>query len=89
MKKINWKLISWIIRSCNRLEILKILDSPQRPTKIAKKLNMSLTHASKIIRELNSKKLIFCLNEQEKIGRLYKLSLKGKKILKYIANIEK
>lgn len=86
---INWNLAGWIIRSKNRPEVLKVLTIPQNPSRVAKKLKISLTHASKTVRELNSKNLIKCLNDKNKVGRIYGITEEGKEILKYIEKIEK
>ncbi len=85
---IKWDLAGWIIRSKNRPEVLKQLVIPQNPSRVAKKLKMSLTHASKTIRELNSKKLITCLTEKNKVGRIYQITKQGKVILEYLKKIE-
>ena len=82
---LNWTLVAFVKRSKNRLEVLKILESPMTPSEIAKKLKISLTHASKIIRELNSKKLVKCLNEQDKLGRLYERVKEVETILKFLS----
>jgi DNA-binding MarR family transcriptional regulator len=57
------------------------------PSELGKKMQISLTHASKIIRELNSKKLIQCLNNELKIGRIYRLTKEGHKVLKDIKGL--
>ena len=49
---------------------------------------MSLTHASKVVRELENKRLIKCLNEESKVGRIYKRTKEGDEILTYVKKIE-
>lgn len=85
---IKWDIIGYIKRSKNRQEAMKYLGYPIMPSELAKKMNISLTHASKIIRELNSKKVIHCLNENLKVGRIYQLTEKGKKIREEIEGIK-
>jgi len=85
---INWDKAGWVIRSENRQKVLKLLDVPLTPSHIAKKLKMSLTHASKVVRELENKKLIKCLNEEFKVGRIYKRTKEGNEILNYVKKIE-
>lgn len=84
MKNIDWNLVGYVKRSKNRLKALKLLDFPKMPTEVGKEMKISLTHASKIIRELNSKKLIHCLNENLKVGRIYQITDKGKRVRKQI-----
>jgi predicted transcriptional regulator len=82
--KINWELVGYVKRSKNRTKALSLLKFPTMPSELSKQMEISLTHGSKIIRELNSKKLIRCLNEKLKVGRIYELTDKGKKIMKQI-----
>jgi len=85
---IDWNLAGWVIRSKNRPQILSLLTIPQTPAQISKKLKISLTHASKTIRELDSKKLIICLNNKSKLGRIYKITQQGEEILEHIKKVE-
>ena len=86
---INWEKAGWIIRSENRQNVLILLEVPLTPSHVAKKLEISLTHASKIIRELEKQKLVECLNDKTKRGRIYKRTKEGDEILKYIEKVEK
>lgn len=88
MKEINWNLIGFIKRSQNRMRVLKLLENPKMPSEIGKEMKISLTHASKIVRELNKKKLIFCLNNKLKVGRIYFLTDKGKKVIKKLNDLK-
>ncbi len=75
-----WELVGYVKRSKNRVEALKLFDKRLMPSELSKMMNISLTHGSKIIRELNSKRLIKCLNEELKVGRIYELSELGMKV---------
>lgn len=79
--KINWDDVGFIKRSKNRTKVLKILVQPKMPSELGREMNISLTHASKICRELCSKKLIECLNDKMKVGRIYRVTEKGSKVL--------
>jgi predicted transcriptional regulator len=48
---------------------------------IKNKLKVAMAQSSFTVKELLDKKLIDCLNPNDKIGRLYKISEEGKKIL--------
>jgi predicted transcriptional regulator len=80
----KWEIIGFAKRSKNRQKAIKILEKPMMPSELGKEMKISLTHASKIIRELHSKQLVECLNEQLKVGRIYKTSKRGKSILKFL-----
>lgn len=86
--KLNWKLTGWVLRSKNRAKVLRLLNIPLTPSQVAKKLKISLTHASKVVRELEKKKLIKCLNESNKMGRIYQRTSEGEKIKKYLDEVE-
>jgi len=86
-EKIDWDLAGWILRSPNRVKVLKLFEIPLTPNIISKKANMSLTHASKIVRELAVKKLLVCLNEKAKLGRIYKRTKQGNQLIDYIKKI--
>ena len=75
-------LAGFIIRSNYRKQVFLLLDNPIRPSEIAKKLNIRLTHVTRELRALKNKKLVECLNPKERIGRIYQLTKKGKLLKK-------
>ena len=77
----NWNDIGYIKRSRRRLKALEILAKPQMPSELAREMEISLTHASKICRELYRKKLVTCLNKSLTVGRIYRSTERGKKAL--------
>jgi len=82
MKKIDWNLVGFVRRSKNRVKALEILKEPFTPAEIGREMKISLTHGSKIIRELASKKLVACLNDELKVGRIYQITELGRDVLK-------
>jgi len=78
----NLEQAGFIIRSTYRKRVFLLLDKPLRPSEIASKLNIRLTHITRELRALKSKKLIKCLNPKERVGRLYHLTKKGNKLKK-------
>ncbi len=80
-------MVGFVKRSKNRQNVLELLENSLTPSDVSKKLKMSLTHASKLIRELNTKGLVKCLNDNLAMGRIYKRTEKAKAILKYIKKI--
>jgi predicted transcriptional regulator len=67
----------------NRLKILNILNNGKvlTPTEIAKKTEIVVNHVSTFLKEFKDNKLVVCLNEDEKRGRLYQITESGKKVL--------
>ncbi|MEK6907405.1 MAG: hypothetical protein AABW45_02660 [Nanoarchaeota archaeon] len=82
-------IISKIKRAKNRLKILKSIpyDKPFLPSELVKIIygkssGTYFTIISRALGELNKLKLVKVLNDKEKIGRLYKITKKGKEIIK-------
>ena len=84
---LNWRLVGYIKRSKNRQEVLRVLSIPLSPSDVSKKLKISLTHASKILRELNSEGIVKCLNDDLKVGRIYQKNKIADEIMDYLAKI--
>lgn len=72
------KELSWIKRGKQRREIIVHLKGTQTPTEISKKSGYSLNHTSKILNEFKKHRMVKLLNPEEKTGRLYQLTQKGK-----------
>ncbi len=77
--------IGFVKISEQRQKIMKDLEDKLKiPTEIAKSTNMSVSEVSRSLRTLKDKKLVICLNEDKRVGRVYTLTEKGKEVLKYI-----
>ena len=77
--------ISLIKSSEYRHKVLKAIgDEVVTPSEIARKVDLRLNHVSMVLTDLKNKKLVKCLNEETKKGRLYELTELGKNaIAKY------
>jgi len=83
MNKEQIKLLSYIKRSDYRANILKTMENEmQFPSQIAKKVDLRINQVSTLLKGLKEKELVECINEEEKMGRFYKLTNKGKQIVK-------
>lgn len=76
------ELAGFILRSEYRKKVFIMLDKPIMPSKIAKELDIRLTHITRELRFLKERGLTECLNPKEKTGRLYQLTKKGKLLKK-------
>lgn len=85
----EWDLTAFIIRSNYRKRVFLELSKPQRPSQIAKTLDLRLTHVTRALRELNQKSLVKCLNPKESFGRFYELTSKGENVLKEVKSLAK
>lgn len=80
----DWRLYSFIIRSKQRQNILLSLETPKTPTQIGSKVNVSVSHVSRTLKDFTENRIAKCVTPKEKIGRIYILTEKGKDILKKI-----
>jgi predicted transcriptional regulator len=80
----DWELYAWLKRGNRRREVLKIIAGSNVPLtvkEIKNQVKIAMAQSSFTVKELIEKKLIECLNPNDKIGRLYQISEKGKKLL--------
>ena len=64
---------------------MKALDGEVKiPTQIADDADIRINHISKVLSELKAKEMIECINENQKKGRLYRLTSIGDEITKYL-----
>jgi len=80
----DWELLSFILRSKRRKEVILALNTPKTPSEIASKIKVSVSHVSRTLNEFTKKGLVRCKTPQAKIGRVYVLTDKGKDILKHL-----
>lgn len=77
------KPISLLKSSKYRQKIVRFIgDKTITPKEIADGVDVRINHVSMFLRDLKKNKLVKCLNEQDKRGRLYQLTTIGKKVLK-------
>lgn len=76
--KENVEELSWIKRGKQRREIIIHIKNIQTPTEISKESGYSLNHTSKVLNEFKKHSIVKLLNPNEKTGRLYQLTEKGK-----------
>jgi len=85
MNKKELKLYSWIARGSLRRAVIKVMDKPRIVSEIhkeAKKYNklISLNNTSDTLRDFVEMKIAVCLNEKERVGRIYQLTDIGEKV---------
>ena len=83
------KTISYIKRSKNRTKIVLIIGKNfKMPSEIAREMGFNISQISAILSDLKKEDIVVCINEEEKVGRLYKLTEKGLNAYKTIKNNE-
>lgn len=71
--------VSFLKASKHRREIMNALgNNIATPSEISLKTDIRLNHVSTMLKELKLKRLVVCLNENNKRGRLYQLTEMGK-----------
>lgn len=81
-------LKGFVISSMYREKVLEHLRSVDvngdTPTGISNNTGMGANNVSKILKDLNNKGLIVCINPEAKKGRIYRLTSTGEKVLDII-----
>ena len=82
------KGISLIKNSDYRKKILNSLSDVNylTPSEISQKTKLRLNHVSNFLKDLKDNKLIECLNDEDKRGRLYQITELGKRVIKENGN---
>ncbi|MDD1685638.1 MarR family transcriptional regulator [Methanoregula sp.] len=81
-------LVSFVGRGRVRKKVLKALIKLNSPTELAKELDIERSTISRAINELTEKGLVECLTPDERMGRYYRTTDLGKKILAIIEGKE-
>ena len=78
-------LIEYMNQSKNRQKVLKSFHGDVlRPSQIAILTEIHISSVSKCLRQLREHKLVYLINPEYHIPRLYQLTEKGEQILKLI-----
>jgi len=76
------KLVAYVGISKVRSNVLNFIgDDLRYPSQIAKELNIRIQHVSTALKELKEKELVECINEDVKVGRLYRTTNNGKQVI--------
>ena len=75
------KELAYVQMSRHRTKIMETLKKePEIPSKIAKKSGINPNNVSNTIKQLRNHELVECVNPEYKMGRLYRLTDKGKNV---------
>jgi DNA-binding MarR family transcriptional regulator len=80
----DWQKYAWVNRGKRRQQTLEVLNKSANPltiNAIHEKVSIAISQTSVIIAELEGEGLIECLNSQDKIGKLYRITEEGKEII--------
>lgn len=79
-----YDLVSFAARGSARRKVLKALLKPNSPTALARALDLERPAVSRAILALMDKGLVECLTPDEKMGRFYRTTETGKKVVAII-----
>jgi ArsR family transcriptional regulator, cadmium/lead-responsive transcriptional repressor len=87
MQKEMVNAISLLKSSGYRLKIIEAIGKDTvTPSEIANKIGIRLNHVSMFLKELKENKLVKCLNEDTRKGRLYELTQLGENAINKLTN---
>ena len=84
----DWEVIGRVKLSKYRVKILKLLEKPSMPRELKEKTNYNFSHVSRALDQLEKMNLIECLTPNVKIGRMYQITEKGKKVLEKLKELD-
>ncbi|MDI6917743.1 MAG: hypothetical protein QMC80_08120 [Thermoplasmatales archaeon] len=64
--------------------LLSLEERPKTPMQISIEISVNLTHVSRALRELAKKGIVECITPKMVKGRIYKLTTKGKEVVKLL-----
>lgn len=91
MKDEDWAALSEVKRSVYRRQSLSYLlevGEPRTPTEIGAKIDVSMNHVSRALRELAERELVEVINPEAPYDRRYRITDRGRRILAKIREIE-
>lgn len=88
----DWSVLSEVKRSSYRraaLSYLYDIGEPRTPTEIGKKIDVSMNHVSRALREMADRDLVNVINPDAAYDRRYRITDRGRRVLTKIREIEK
>ena len=82
-----WEDVSYVIRSKTRKAVLIGLKTPKTPSLLAQTLKTSIPNVSRALKQLRNRQIVACLTPNERTGRIYALTDKGKEVLEKIVEM--
>lgn len=81
--------LSYVKRSKNRIAVVKSLGTTLKiPSDIANEMNLRVNQISAILSDLKKEQICVCINEDQKVGRLYQLTPKGIEVYEFLKMME-
>ena len=87
----SWSDVGFLLRNRTARKILEYIaskKSPVMPSEVAKSIDMSLKNVSTRLGYLTRRSLVTCLNPEDRKGRLYTITKRGRVALKLVKGRE-
>lgn len=83
----KWELLGKVKASTLKYKVLKILHQTNKtPNELVKEANISSSHISEVLKDLQKLKLIKCLTPNLRKGKIYSLTELGNKIFSMLSH---
>lgn len=80
---------AYVKRSKNRQQVIQVLSKGRKtPNDIVEKMDARFSLISRTLSELKDKNIVECINEQDRVGRIYRLTDIGIQISEELENAE-
>ncbi|MEN6552013.1 MAG: helix-turn-helix domain-containing protein [Methanobacterium sp.] len=76
-----YELISFVTRGKVRKAVFMILEIPRTPTQVSEMIGTHRSTTSRAILSLENKGLVECINPNDSMGRYYRVTELGMKVL--------
>jgi len=83
-----WELVSFAKGGIRKLCLESLASGPKMPSAIAKSSGVHMSHISRALGELAAKGLVECLTPTMPKNRIYKITSKGKELLKKLNEMD-
>jgi len=83
----KWDEISWVLRGRLKQKVIIALNKPKTATILSKELKTHRSTISNILKQMEKRGVLVCLDPNQPYNRFYKRAQKGEKILKEIIKL--
>jgi len=82
-----WELVSYAQGHTRKVCLESLSAGPKTPNAIVRATGIHLSHVSRALRELSGKDLVECITPALTKNRIYRITNKGKEVLKKLKEI--
>jgi len=84
----DWEAVGFLLSSEIRQTVLRALgEKRSTPSQISTEIERPISHVSRALKDLQTRKLAICLTPERKKGRVYQITALGESVLRELAGI--